>query len=169
MNYENITNERPRATAFVVKNVEIRSISVSMNQYRAGRSRLKLLYLPARLLLSAALCHCFGTSPLGAESVPNLWRWSVAAVAAGQAADLATSHRGYESNSWLRNESGELATGRAIGIKGGATEGRALLQVWALRRWRNSNAARIFTVVLSGIAGQPGGVRVHVLRAWVPR
>ena len=101
--------------------------------------------------------------------MPNLWRWSVAAVAAGQAADLATSHRGYESNSWLRNESGELATGRAIGIKGGVTAGSALLQVWALRRWPNSSAARIFTVVNFGIAGLHGGVAVHNLRVRVPR
>lgn len=144
-----------------------------MNRDKAGRGTAKPLRLPVRLLC-AGVCCCVCSSLLGAEPARNaqtdmkLWRWSLVAVAAGQAADLATSHRGSESNPRLRNESGELATGRAIGIKSGITVGSALFQAWTLRRWPNSRAARVFAVVNFGIAGLHGGVAAHNLRVRVP-
>jgi hypothetical protein len=86
----------------------------------------------------------------------RLWKWSLAAVAAGNAADVATSMGRHELNPVLgAGTFGMRATGIKIGIS------TATVGVQYLLVRRHPQAARKLAIVNFGMAAATGGVAAH--------
>lgn len=92
----------------------------------------------------------------GATRWEKAWRWSVAALAAGNSADIASSWGHAESNAIIRGAGGRFAPRRGIAIKASVTGGMALLQ-WRLAK-RYPTAWKPFAVANLAAAGATVGV-----------
>lgn len=88
----------------------------------------------------------------------KLWRWSVAALAAGSAADAWSSYGRPEANPLLRNSSGRFSV-QAIGIKA-AVAGGVVAAQWLMLRKR-PESARAAAITNFGMAGVFTGVALR--------
>lgn len=121
---------------------KIRSLSVCL-----------LLAVSARGESGALLEH-----PQPGARPSRLWRWSVAALAAGSATDAWSSFGRHEANPLLRDQRGQFS-GRAIGIKA-AIAGSGVAAQWLVFR-RRPEAARAAAFTNFGMAGLFTGVAVR--------
>ena len=105
------------------------------------------------------LCLALIAPAHGATRWQYAWRWSVAALAAGNTADIASSWGHAESNGIARGDGGRFAPRRGIAIKASLTGGTALLQ-WRLAK-RYPNAWKPFTIGNLAVSGATGLVAVR--------
>lgn len=71
-----------------------------------------------------ALLLTLTSLPLAAESrARKVWKWSLGALAAGAASDIASSWGKYESNPLARDSSGRFSPARGIALKSGVIAG----------------------------------------------
>ena len=107
-----------------------------------------------------AVCACAETRNLMEHPRPGarpskLWRFSVAALAAGSAADAWSSYGRTEVNPLLRSPSGTFSA-RALGIKAAIAGGGVAAQ-WIVLRKR-PESARVAAITNFGMAGLFTGV-----------
>lgn len=88
----------------------------------------------------------------------KLWKWSVAALAAGSAVDAMSSWGHREANPLLRGPDGRFSA-RGIGLKA-AIAGSAVAAQWALQR-KNPGAAKGMAFANFGMAGTFTGAAVY--------
>jgi hypothetical protein len=88
----------------------------------------------------------------------RLYRWSLAAVAAGNAADTFSSWHQPEANPLLASPGSEF-DGRSVLVKSALVGASLLVEHWALRQ--NPHLYRTFAWLNFTIAGVLGGVVAH--------
>ena len=96
--------------------------------------------------------------PQPAARPSRLWRWSVAALAAGSATDAWSSFGRHEANPLLQDPRGQFS-GRAIGIKAAIAGSGVTVQWLAFRKRPQMARAAAFTNF--GMAGLFTGVAVR--------
>ncbi len=113
------------------------------------------------LLLAASACaetRAILEHPQPGARPSRLWRWSVAALAAGSATDAWSSYGRFESNALLRDSRGRFS-GRAIGLKAAFAGGGVAAQ-WLVFRKR-PEMARAVAFTNFGMAGLFTGVAIR--------
>ena len=95
------------------------------------------------------------TSCFAETKAHKIWRWSVAAVVAGSAADAATSLGKHEGNPVL----GASFGGRALAIKGAVLGTSLGVQYFAMRH--GNNAKTIGTIANFSAAGVFAATAIH--------
>jgi hypothetical protein len=88
----------------------------------------------------------------------KLWRISVAALAAGSAADAWSSYGRVEANPLLRNPTGRFSA-QSIGLKAAIAGGTVTAQWFMLRR--HPGSAKVAAITNFGMAAVFGGVAVR--------
>ena len=119
---------------------------------RDGRVQKRILAL---LMLTAGMLSAQGAESGG----KRLWKWSLAAVAAGNTADLMTSMGRHELNPVLGIGTFGL---RATGIKIGISTATIGMQYLLVRR--RPQAARKLAYVNFGMAAATGGAAAYNVR-----
>jgi hypothetical protein len=116
------------------------------------------------LLLSAVLLI-----PSFGQDLPQrhhrLWNWSVAVLAAANAADIGTSLGRHELNPVLAGRTGMLDTGRAIGLKAGLFGGLAVTEFLIHRH--HPEVEKPFVLVNFATAATLAAIAAH--NATVPK
>lgn len=120
------------------------------------------------LILALSIPLTAAIAPAPVETKPNktetfLWKASVAAFVASQAADIGSSltSSGYEANPMLCGADGRFGR-KAVLIKSAATVGIVLAERYVVRRW--PKARKLFTIVNFGVASLNFQVTVHNIR-----
>lgn len=102
-------------------------------------------------------------TPIEAKSKWGIaYRWSVAALATGVAADTGSSWGGIEANPALGR--GQRFGGRMAGIKLGAMGAAIGLEIIARRRHGGESLDKPLTIVNFGLAGLTGATAVRNVR-----
>lgn len=116
-----------------------------------------------RATLAFAILSLTTPSP-GAERWSRVYRWSLVALAGTQAADVATSWNGHESNPLLRGPNGRFG-GRAIGLKIGIMGGTvAFQQILRRKRPQLEGAMALGNFAGAGLTGWQAGRNVQIRR-----
>lgn len=118
----------------------------------------------SRATLAFALFSLATPSP-ASDRWSKAYRWSLAALAGSQAADVATSWGGHESNPILRGPNGRFG-GRAIGLKIGIMGGTVALQQ-LLRRKRPGKfeqSMALGNLAGAGLTGWQAGRNIQIRR-----
>jgi hypothetical protein len=118
----------------------------------------------ATSLLLAAAFPCLAEGP---SKWKKIWAASAAVLAAAHVADIASSRGMPEANPLLRDARGQFHMNRGILVKGAASGGLLVLQGVLLKRSKDSNLYKPFSVINLGAAGAVGAtaLRNHRLRA----
>jgi len=111
--------------------------------------------MAARSVVLPALAKPPAAEP-GGRKWRNAWLASVAALAAANAADVASSRNLAEQNPFLRNGQGGFDARKGVFIKAGATGGLLALQFVLRKRAGNGSLDKSFTAVNGVAAGVVG-------------
>lgn len=115
-------------------------------------SKIRSLLVGLLLAASAvAQTHSIHEHPQPGARPSRLWRWSVAALAAGSATDAWSSYGRFEGNALLRDSRGRFS-GRAIGLKAAFAGGGVAVQ-WLVfhRRPERARAAAFTNFLMAGV------------------
>ncbi|MCL6505979.1 MAG: hypothetical protein K6T59_03045 [Bryobacteraceae bacterium] len=117
----------------------------------------------ATSLVFAAAVPCLAE---GASKWKKIWVTSAAVLAATHVADVTSSRGMPEANPLLRDARGQFHMSRGILIKGAASGGLLVLQGILLKRSKDSNLYKPFSVINLGAAGAVGAtaLRNHRMR-----